>query len=57
MRAGETAKPERSEAKQLECEKAFKAPVRGWQWCQRCERSQPTMDAGETCAVCKLVLP
>lgn len=25
-------------------------------WCPRCEKFQPTIDGGETCAVCKLVL-
>ena len=25
-------------------------------WCPKCEKVQPTIDRGETCAVCKLVL-
>jgi len=26
-------------------------------YCPRCDKVQPTTDNGETCAVCKLVLP
>jgi Zn finger protein HypA/HybF involved in hydrogenase expression len=28
----------------------------GWAWCPLCEQVQPTIDDGETCAQCKLVL-
>lgn len=31
-------------------------PIVEWAYCRRCETNVPTIDNGETCAHCKLVL-
>jgi len=59
---------EREESKSVASQEGNKSPVTTAQvrsespanaaaYCQKCEQVQPTIDDGETCAVCKLVLP